>query len=352
MAASAPAASAPAKMPRKTIPGTDIEVSVMCLGTWQFGDPSGTYTKQSEEVEAEIVRQAVAAGVNFIDTAEGYGGGESERSIAKALAAAGVKREDVVLASKVSPENLEPSALRAAVERSLANLKTEFIDLYQIHWPVRGDGWDVAATFGELKKLQEEGKIRAIGVSNFGPADLAAAVATGARISTNQLPYSLAWRAIEHEVTAACSKADVGVMGYSPLAQGLLSGKYAATADVSPAISRSRLFHRDTSPRARHEEEGCEEELWSLVAELRSVAEESGMPVAQIALAWVLAQPNVTSVVFGASKPEHVARNTAAALAPLPASVLGRLSAASDPVKAKIGANCDVWNSKDGGRFR
>ena len=76
------------------------------------------------------------------------------------------------------------------------------------------------------------------------------------------------------------------------------------------------------------------------------------MPVAQIALAWVLAQPNVTSVVFGASKPEHVARNTAAALAPLPASVLGRLSAASDPVKAKIGANCDVWDSKDGGRFR
>lgn len=127
---------------------------------------------------------------------------------------------------------------------------------------------------------QEEGKIRAIGVSNFGPADLAAAVATGARISTNQLPYSLAWRAIEHEVTLACTKADVGVMGYSPLAQGLLSGRYSATADVSPAISRSRLFHRDTSPRARHEEEGCEAELWSLVAELRSVSEE----VSQVAV--------------------------------------------------------------------
>lgn len=100
------------------------------------------------------MRLAVAAGVNFIDTAEGYGGGESERSIAKALAAAGVKREDIVLASKVSPENLEPKALREALERSLANLKTEYIDLYQVHWPVRGEGWDVAATFGELKKLQ------------------------------------------------------------------------------------------------------------------------------------------------------------------------------------------------------
>jgi len=121
---------------------------------------------------------------------------------------------------------------------------------------------------------QDEGKIRAVGVSNFGPADLAAALATGVRISSNQLPYSLCWRAIEAGVVGACSAGGVGILAYSPLGQGLLSGKYSTTADCGAAIARSRLFHHSASAKARHDEEGCEDELWAAVAALRGASEE------------------------------------------------------------------------------
>lgn len=117
------------------------------------GIDAGTYTKQSADTEAAIVREAVAAGINFIDTAEGYGSGEAERAISAAIKGAGVAREDLVIASKVNNGNLAPVALREACERSLSNLGTSYIDLYQIHLPERGE-WDVKATFGEFKRLQ------------------------------------------------------------------------------------------------------------------------------------------------------------------------------------------------------
>lgn len=234
---------------------------------------AGTYTKQTAETEAAIVKAAFDAGINFIDTAEAYGAGESEKSLARAISAAGIKREDLVLASKVLPNNLEPAKLRAALEQSLSNLETSYLDLYQIHWPSR-DSWDVAATFAELKKLQDEGKIRAIGVSNFGPLDLADALKTGVKIATNQLPYSLAWRAIEFNITKPCADAAVGVLAYSPLGQGLLTGKYSKTEDCGPGLSRSRLFKPEASAKARHTDPGCEDELWALVAELKRLSEE------------------------------------------------------------------------------
>lgn len=324
---------------------------MLCLGTWQFGDPVGLYKKQAAETEAAIVRAAVDAGINFIDTAEGYGAGESERAVAAALKAAGVKREDVVIASKVNPNHLEPTELRAALDRSLTNLDTTYLDLYQIHWPKRED-WDIKATFECLKELQDEKKIRAVAVSNHGPLDLEAALATGVRIATNQLPWSLSWRPIEVAITDKCKEADVGILAYSPLGQGLLTGKYEKTEDCPPGLSRSRLFHHSRSEKTRHDEEGCEDELWKLVAELKKASEETGKPMAQLALSWVLSRPGVTSVIFGASKPEHVGRNTPAALETVDEAILKRLTEASEGIKTHIGKNCDLWDTAEGGRYR
>lgn len=293
---------------------------------------------------------------SFFDTAEAYGGGESERVLGAALKASGVKRSDVVIASKVLNNHLKYDEVKAACEGSLKNLgdfAEGCIDLYQVHWP----NHDVPAeeTFRALKELKDEGKIKAVGVSNYGPKDLEAAVKSGVPIVTNQLPYSLLWRAIEHEVKPACEKAEggaVGIMAYSPLQQGLLSGKYTKTSECNPGLSRSRLFGKDVSPKCRHTEPGCEEELWKAVADIRAICEKAGRPMPEVALAWALQRPGVVSVLFGASKASHVGSNVKAALTPLDDETMKALTEATEGLKAKVGKNCDLWDDTDGGRYR
>src|SRR5688572_12606421 len=180
------------------LPGTDIRVSVIAMGCWALAGDM-TWGDQSEADSIAAVRAALDAGITFFDTAPGYGDGLSERRLGKGLAGL---RERAVIATKVGPDAMRGPDLVASVERSLGYLGTDYVDLLQIHWPSRDV--PLTETWAALERLREQGKTRAIGVSNFGALDLSDALALGARPVTNQLPYSLLSRAVEFEIQPEC----------------------------------------------------------------------------------------------------------------------------------------------------
>jgi len=317
---------------------TEMKVSTVCLGCWALiGD--ATWGDQDRDASLATLRAAVEAGITFFDTAPGYGGGESEELVGRALADV---RDDVILATKVPGDQLAPEQVIASCETSLRLLGTDAIDLLQIHWP-RPDV-PLAETLGAMERLKRQGKIRAIGVSNFGASYLEELASLG-RAETNQVCYSLLWRPIEHEVAPVCMEHEIGILCYSPLCQGLLTGKFASADDVPQGRARTRLFSKHR-PQARHDEPGCEAETFEAIARLRRIADGAGQPMGRMALAWLLAQPGVTSVVAGARSVRQVAENAVAGDLHLGASTLAALSAATETVKARIGTNADMWQTE------
>jgi len=326
-------------MQYRTLAKTDIEVSTICFGCW--GIIGGfNWGPQDERDSIEALRAAYDAGVNFFDSAEAYGDGDSEQLIAKGLSDV---RDDIVIATKISGSHFRPDELRAACERSLTNLATDRIDLYQLHWP--NHDTPVEETLGLLEALKEEGKIRAYGVSNFGPLDLGGCLATQYAVSSNQLAYNMLFRAIEFEILPVCAREGVSVLCYSSLMQGLLTGKFA-DADAVPE-DRARTRHFSCSrPHARHSDDGAEGEAFAAIGEIRAVAEELREPMADVSLAWLLAQEGVTSVIVGGRNADHAKRNALAADLTLEQDVIERLSAATDALKQKLGPNADMWQTE------
>ncbi|MEJ2209512.1 MAG: aldo/keto reductase [Anaerolineae bacterium] len=319
-----------------------LRVSALAMGCWALAD-SGTWGPQSEADSIATVHAALDLGVDTFDTAEGYGGGESEAVLGRALRG---RRSEAVIASKVSRKNLSAESVRQACEDSLRRLGTDYIDLYQIHWPSRSV--PLAETLGALEDLRAEGKIRAIGVCNFGLQDLSDLLAQR-MVASNQLPYSLLWRAIEYEIRPACVDAGVGILCYSPLSQGLLAGKYRSPGEVPEGRARTRLFS-SRRPQARHGESGAEEEVFRALDEIEEICQEVGQPMVSVALAWLLRQPGVTSVIAGARTPDQIRETAQAAALDLAPETAARLSAATDEVKRLIGPNPDMWQSES--RFR
>jgi myo-inositol catabolism protein IolS len=323
---------------------SDLKVSAMAFGAWQIGDPK--YWGPDDEADGvAAVGAAIDAGINFFDTAEGYGDGESEKALGRAL---GDRRSEVVIASKVSPTNCAPDKLRASCEASLERLGTDFLDLYQVHWPPRDVHFE--DTYAALVRLREEGKIRAIGVSNFGKIDLPAWLDTGDCVS-NQLGYNLLFRSIEFDVVPLCLENNIGIMAYMPLLQGILAGKYATVDDIPEARRRTRHFSRERSG-TRHDEDGCEDLTIAAIAGIGDVANEIGASMADVAIAWTMAQPAVASVLVGARNPKQVQRNAAAADLDLDDATIAKLNAMTDPIKNNLGPRIDMWESEANSRAR
>lgn len=318
------------------LPGTDIDVSVLALGCWPFagGDVWGA---QDDGVSIATVHAALDAGITFFDTAEGYG--NSERILGQGLEG---RRDEAVIATKVGKGHLSSDDLPKACEKSLKNLQTDCIDLYQIHWPNRGI--PIEETADALSRLRDQGKIRAIGVCNFACGDLADLLAV-ADIVTNQLPYSLLWRVIEREIQPMCLENEIGIICYSPLMQGLLTGRYASADEMPDGLARTRLYSCDR-PMARHGEPGCETEVFNALSEIRAIADELGVAMAEMALAWVRQQPGITSLLVGARTPEEVQWNLPSVALTLSDDHLRRLSEIASNVKNKLGDNPDMWMSE------
>ncbi|MEM2936777.1 MAG: aldo/keto reductase [Candidatus Bathyarchaeia archaeon] len=280
-------------MERRRCGKSDIDISVLGIGCWSFGGGDYWGPQDQRDVEA-VVQAALDCGINYFDTAETYNDGRGEESLGKALKG---RRHEAVIGTKVSPGNTKPSVLREHCEASLRRLQTEYIDIYMIHWPIP-DHKQAKDAFKTLIELQSEGKIRSIGVSNHGVQQLSEAMDTGARIDVDQLCYNLLSRAIEVDVLPFLRQHEIGVLAYMPLLQGILTGKYCTADEVPPVRARTRHF-RGNRPGSRHGEAGAEEELFEALDGIREAALNEGIPMSQLALAWVMAKPGVTSVLAG-----------------------------------------------------
>jgi len=279
-----------------------LRVSVVGLGCNNFGrrlDAEGT---------AKVVHAALDAGINFFDTADTYGGTMSEEYLARAL---GKKRKGLVIATKFGStideqrQGARPEYVKRAVEDSLSRLKTDRIDLYQLHKP--DPTIPISETLGALDDLVKAGKVREIGCSNFSVAQLAEAehaVAPGAaRFVSVQNEYSLLHREPEQEVLGECAALGMAFLPYFPLASGLLTGKYRKG---QPIPEGSRLA-------SGWKKELFNEENLSKVEQLIAFAEGQGHTILELAFSWLLTRPMVASVIAGATKPEQVTANAAAA---------------------------------------
>ncbi len=306
---------------------SDLQVSAVILGCWIHGKSGWHDVDDQESISA--IRAAVDAGMTTLDTAEWYGGGHSERVIAQAIEP--MKREDLIIATKVAPTHLRPDQVFEACDRSLANLSTDYIDLYQIHWP--NEEIPIADTMGALNELKEQGKIRAIGASNFDDRQMADALKHG-RIESLQPPYSLFWRHIEDRILPFCSEQHIGVIAYSPLAQGLLTGKFTRDFDLPEDDIRHKneLFKGETYEVALDALDG-----------MKPIAEKHGKTLGQVAINWVLCQPGLTAAIVGARDPEQARENAGGAGWRLDDESLARLDELGRRVMATLDESPVMW---------
>jgi aryl-alcohol dehydrogenase-like predicted oxidoreductase len=325
---------------------TGLYVSEICLGAMTFGAAkdgvwAGMSGYDAEAVDRamgaldqpavdRVMATALAAGVNFIDTADVYAGGQSEVRVGQALRNLGVARKDVVIATKCfNPSGPGPNDRGAsrghildAVQGSLERLGTEYIDLYQIH------GYDrvtpLEETLRALDDLQRQGLVRYIGVSNWYAYRIAKALGVSAardyaRFETLQAHYSIAARDIERELVPLMVEDGLGLMVWSPLAGGLLSGKYGAGGDAAEGARLSTIAY---PPVDAGRAQAC-------IAAMREVAQAHGVSIARVALAWLLAKPHVMSVIIGARTDAQLEDNLAAVDLALTADELASLDEAS-----------------------
>jgi aryl-alcohol dehydrogenase-like predicted oxidoreductase len=312
-----------------------LSVSRIALGCWAFAGTSN-WGPQDDENSIAAVHAALDLGITLFDTAEGYGDGYSEQVLGRALRG---RRQDAVIATKPKPDRATRDEVQTACEESLKRLGSDYIDLYQLHWPSRKVPF--SETVEGLERLKEAGKIRAYGVCNFGNQDLAEMLEL-AEPETNQLAYSLLWRGIEYQTLPQCVAHSVDVLPYSPLAQGLLTGKYRSADEVPVGRARTKHFSGERDE-ARHQRVGEEPMTFSTIDRIREISTNSGLPMAQLAVGWLLAQRGVASVLVGGRDAEQVRENAAAGDAGIPADVAAELTAASDTLKQRLGDETDPW---------
>jgi len=288
----------------RKIGNSDLEVSTVALGTWVFG--GDCWGEADDSMSMRVVEQAIEKGINFIDTAPIYGNGRSEEVIGRAIRK---KAGRVVIATKCGLEqkgrsirvDLSAGFIRKEIENSLRRLGVETVDLYQCHWPDENTPLD--ETFGELKSLVEEGKVRYIGVSNFSRELLERALLI-APVKSNQMQYSLFDRTIEKDLVPFCEGKGVSILSYGSLGGGILTGKYKAPPNFPKGDVRSFFYQYYREP------------FWSkagnFVSVLDGIAGKHKAPVSDVAINWVLSRPGIASCIAGCRTPAQLEQNVKA----------------------------------------
>lgn len=324
-------------MELRTCGKSDIEISPMGIGCWSYG--GGDYWgPQAQSDVTSVAHAALDAGINFFDTAEGYNEGRSEEALGVALKD---RRHEVIIGTKVSSP--DPAKIRERCEASLSRLQTDYIDIYMIHWP--NDEFPIDESMVELTKLRDDGLIRAIGVSNFGLNQLTAAHTTGTEITVNQLCYNLLSRAIELELLPLCIEHNIGILGYMPLLQGILTGEYKSAEDIPPMHSRFRHF-RDDRPMASHGEAGAEQELFDTLEGIRNIADTENMPMSRLAIAWTMVKPGITCMLVGTRNVDELTENLRAIEYTPSDDLIQQLDQLTMPLLEKMGTNLDYFTGK------
>lgn len=302
-----------------------IEVSEIGLGSWL------TYSGGVERAQAEAcVKAAFEQGINFIDTANVYGRGAAETVLGEALS--GYERSSYALATKVyfpmsdTDRGLSAEQIHKQIDASLKRLRTDYVDLYQCHR--YDEDTPLAETMGALSEVVQAGKARHIGFSEWPVQRIEQSLALPevARWVSSQPQYSMLWRAPEAEVIPLCEREGISQIVWSPLGQGVLTGKYRP-GEPPPSDSRAA-----SDSMSGFMDRLLQPVVLEAVDRLRPVAEQAGMTMAQMALAWVLRQSNVASAIVGASRPEQVRANASASGLTLDAQTLAAIDAALDGV--------------------
>ncbi|MDX6255215.1 MAG: hypothetical protein QOJ11_1549 [Frankiales bacterium] len=298
---------------------TDLTVSVLALGTWAFGGDWGSFDKADAD---SAIDSALENGITLFDTAQGYGFGAAEQLLGESLRKR-VRRDEVIVATKgglrmdgaTLVRDASASWLRAGVEASLRNLATDYIDLYQVHWP--DPATPDEETAAALNQLVSEGMIRHVGVSNYDAKQIDA-MNRHTRVETLQPPYHMFRRDIEAEILPYAAAHDIGVLAYGPLAHGLLAGRMTSETTFPPDDWRSHSgdFAGDAFRRNL-----------DVVARLDVLAAERGIPLPQLAVAWTVSNPAVDVAVVGARRASQLDALTRAAEVELDAHDIDTINA-------------------------
>lgn len=300
-------------MRTRQLGNTNLHLTVIGFGSWAIGGGEWRFGwgDQDEREAIDAIVAAVDYGINWIDTAAVYGGGRSEELVGKALKELGSSRRPLI-ATKCGrvmrdaltiDKVLKRESILAECEASLSRLGVDCIDLYQMHWPEPDE--DIEEGWRALVELKQQGKVREIGVSNHSVSQLQRLTAIHP-VASLQPPYSLIVPDVEREILPYCGQHNIGVICYSPMYKGLLTGKFTRQR----AAELSEKDHRSRDPRFQPPQ--LEHHL-SLVDNLRPIAEASGHSLAELAIAWVLRRPEVTSAIVGGRRPSQVAEIVSAA---------------------------------------
>lgn len=299
-------------MEYRRLGNTDLKLSVIGFGCWAMGGGWGQ-TDDRESIAA--VRRTLDLGINFFDTADIYGFGHSEKVLSKAL---GPRRKDVIIATKVGLAWDEHGCMfrsssrhhiTNAVEASLKRLKTDYIDLYQIHWPDSHTPFEI--TMKTMDDLVKSGKVRYVGVSNFTVKQIEECMKIRP-IDSLQPPYNMLMREAEGDLLPFCKKNGIGVVAYGPLAYGLLTGKFTKDTKFPKTDWRSGELFPDPGDWQRHIDLFHGRQFMRnlrIVEKIKKIANKHGKTVGQLAIAWVLSNPAVTSAIVGAKRPSQIEEN-------------------------------------------
>ncbi|MBE0690977.1 MAG: aldo/keto reductase [Anaerolineae bacterium] len=288
----------------------------LALGCWSFGSNQWTGAEDANLLAA--MDAALHCGITHFDTAVDYGDGYSEQLIGRFMIG---KRDQVFVASKANPSKLTAQHMLDQVDASLRRLQTDTIDLYYIHWPRRGK--DMRPVMEGLEIARRQGKIAAIGVSNFTVEQMRQVAEVGT-IDAHQLGYNLIWRFAERDILPYCRTHKIAVVTYSSIAHGILTGKYPRDVQIPKGDQRAGIlpFRADVWPN-----------VYAGVEQLKAIAQEVGRPLAHLAIRWILQQPGITSVLVGARNAAQIEENASALAGEVIAdAVFERMTAISDVI--------------------
>ncbi|HEX6330660.1 MAG TPA: aldo/keto reductase [Actinomycetota bacterium] len=300
----------------RTLGAHGPELSVIGFGAWEAGGGREWGASPPDDEVVEAIRTVFETGINWIDTAEGYGAGHSEELVARAVEG---RRDEVLIATKVAPEpdgtGHRPKQVREACRKSLRRLRVDHLDLYQLHWPDR-TGVPVEDTWGAMAGLVDEGLVRFVGVSNFDRELIERCLAVR-HVDSLQQEFSML-RLRDRDLIRWCGEAGVGVVTYGPLAYGLLTGAITADTTFEPEDHRVQERTALFGP-------GNRERHLAAVGAMRPIAEGLGLSLAQLALAWNVHQAGVASAIAGSRSRDHIVANADAGDVELDDETLARL---------------------------
>lgn len=314
------------------------KISVIALGCWKFGGGAYWGGHVDEKVSMKTVDTALDYGINYFDTAESYNDGAADLFLGRAMKG---RRDKFIVSTKFYLDKLHKNDVLKTCEDSLKRLQTDYIDVLSPHFPSREVPFE--ETFEAFDLLRRHGKVRSVGLSNFGASALKKIEAIGRldEITLNQLPYSILWRAIEYDIENKTNEYGIGIICYSTLAQGLLSGKYDSPEEFPENLKVLDFFESDSITK----------ETFEVVKKFKALCRRENLEMAPTALAWLLTRTDVVSLLTGASVPDQLVKNIKCLDLELSQDIIQEISAISDGLKQAVGNNADMWNSPENNRI-